>query len=143
MTAYPTTFFGWVGLLLDNYGPLLLRGTWVTMVIALSGTVIGFIIGLLTAVVRTVPLKGRKWFVLLPMRLATLLINVYIEVFRGTPMIVQSMVIFYGAMMIGLIGRRTPVLPVAILIVSINTGAYMAEIVRGGIISVDKGQKES
>ena len=49
MTAYPTTFFGWVGLLLDNYGPLLLRGTWVTMVIALSGTVIGFIIGLLTA----------------------------------------------------------------------------------------------
>ena len=123
MTAYPTTFFGWVGLLLDNYGPLLLRGTWVTMVIALSGTVLGFIIGLLTAVVRTVPLKGRKWFVRLPMRLATLLINVYIEVFRGTPMIVQSMVIFYGAMMIGLIGRRTPVLPVAILIVSINTGA--------------------
>lgn len=143
MTAYPTTFFGWVGLLLDNYGPLLLRGTWVTMVIALSGTVIGFIIGLLTAVVRTVPRKGRKWFVRLPMRLATLLINVYIEVFRGTPMIVQSMVIFYGAMMIGLIGRRTPVLPVAILIVSINTGAYMAEIVRGGIISVDKGQKEA
>ena len=51
MTAYPTTFFGWVGLLLDNYGPLLLRGTWVTMVIALSGTVIGFIIGLLSGLI--------------------------------------------------------------------------------------------
>ena len=64
----------------------------------------------------------------------------YIEVFRGTPMIVQAMVIYYGCMYMGL---RMPVLVAAVLIVSINTGAYMAEIVRGGIISVDKGQKEA
>ena len=54
-------------------------------------------------------------------------------------MIVQAMVIYYGCMQMGL---RMPVLVAAVLIVSVNTGAYMAEIVRGGIIS-DKGQKEA
>ena len=72
-----------------------------------------------------------------------MLLNLYIEVFRGTPMIVQAMVIYYGAMQAGLIARGTPIPVVAIFIVSINTGAYMAEIIRGGIISVDKGQKEA
>lgn len=55
-------------------------------------------------------------------------------------MIVQAMVIYYGSMQLGL---RMPVLAAAVFIVSINTGAYMAEIIRGGIISVDKGQKEA
>ena len=55
-------------------------------------------------------------------------------------MIVQAMVIYYGGMTVGV---RLPVLTAAILIVSVNTGAYMAEIIRGGIISVDKGQKEA
>ena len=65
----------------------------------------------------------------------------YIEVFRGTPMMVQAMVIFWGfAMLNG--GQTLDVVFSGMLIVSINTGAYMAEIVRGGIISVDKGQTE-
>ena len=133
----PTTFFEWISFLLNKYGELFLRGTGVTMLVALSGTILGFILGLLVAIVRTIPLPQGKWYRQLPMRLVYLLLNVYIEVFRGTPMIVQSMVIYYGSMMVGIIKRGTPVLPAAILIVSINTGAYMAEIVRGGIISVD------
>ena len=139
----PTTFFAWVRFLLDKYGELFLRGTGVTMLVALTGTILGFILGLLVAIVRTIPLPKGRWYRRLPLQAVHLLLNVYIEVFRGTPMIVQSMVIYYGSMMIGLIKRGTPVLPAAILIVSINTGAYMAEIVRGGIISVDKGQKEA
>jgi len=143
MTNLPTTFFSWVQFLLDKYGEMFLRGTWVTLLVAMTGTVLGFALGLLVAILRTIPLpKSSKWRQL-PLRALHILLNVYIEVFRGTPMIVQSMVIYYGSMMVGIIGRGTPVLPAAIFIVSINTGAYMAEIIRGGIISVDVGQKEA
>ena len=136
----PTSFFEWVRFLLDKYGELFLRGTAVTLEVALTGTVLGFLIGLLVAIVRTIPLPHGSFARRLPLRLVHVLLNVYIEVFRGTPMIVQSMVIYYGLMQIGV---RMPVLAAAIFIVSINTGAYMAEIVRGGIISVDRGQKEA
>ena len=69
------------------------------------------------------------------------IIAIYVEIFRGTPMMVQSMVIYWGyAFATG--GDTLPLIPSGILIVSINTGAYMAEIVRGGIISIDRGQFE-
>jgi len=140
----PTSFFGWVGLLLDKYGSLFLQGTEMTLLISLTGTVIGFLIGLLVAILRTVPTSRRTVMpVKVLKKLLNLILSIYIEVFRGTPMIVQAMVIYYGAMMAGIIGRGTSVPMVAIFIVSINTGAYMAEIIRGGIISVDKGQKEA
>ena len=69
------------------------------------------------------------------------IIAVYIEVFRGTPMMVQAMVIFWGFALINN-GVTLNVVFAGLFIVSINTGAYMAEIVRGGIISVSKGQFE-
>ena len=141
MSALPTTFFGWVGFILDKYGTLFLSGVGVTLLVAITGTVIGFVIGLLVAILRTIPVAPRDpWYRRVPLKVLSGLLNVYIEVFRGTPMIVQAMVIYYGSMQMGL---RMPVLVAAVLIVSINTGAYMAEIVRGGIISVDKGQKEA
>ena len=139
----PISFFGWVEKLLNEYGELFLRGTGVTLLVALTGTVLGFLLGLLVAIVRTIPLPKGSAARRLPLRAVHFLLNVYIEVFRGTPMIVQSMVIFYGSMMLGIMRRGAPVLPAAIFIVSINTGAYMAEIIRGGIISVDAGQKEA
>ena len=141
MNALPTSFFGWVGFILEKYGTLFLSGVGITLLVAITGTVIGFAIGLLVAILRTIPVAPRApWYRRLPLRALSALLNVYIEVFRGTPMIVQAMVIYYGCMYMGL---RMPVLVAAVLIVSINTGAYMAEIVRGGIISVDKGQKEA
>ncbi len=70
------------------------------------------------------------------LRLRAALMNVYIQVFRGTPMIVQAVVIYYGAQYVGVFMDTTFA---AIFIISINTGAYMAEIIRGGIVSVDKG----
>ena len=141
MSALPTTFFGWVGFILDKYGTLFLSGVGVTLLVAITGTVIGFVIGLLVAILRTIPVAPRDpWYRRVPFKVLSGLLNVYIEVFRGTPMIVQAMVIYYGSMQMGL---RMPVLVAAVLIVSVNTGAYMAEIVRGGIISVPRGQKEA
>ena len=138
----PTTFLGWVSLLLEKYGPLFLSGAGYTTLIAVVGTAAGFALGLLVAIVRTIPVSGKdSWIKKTGLKIASVILNVYIEVFRGTPMIVQAMVIYYGAMMY--MGLRMPALGAAMFIISINTGAYMAEIIRGGIISVDKGQKEA
>ena len=137
----PSTFFGWVRFLLEQYGPLFLSGVGVTLIVAITGTLAGFLLGLLVAILRTIPTSPKDpTLKRIPLKIFSWLLGVYIEVFRGTPMIVQAMVIYYGGMTIGL---RMPVLTAAILIVSVNTGAYMAEIIRGGIISVDKGQKEA
>lgn len=137
----PSTFFGWVRFLLEQYGPLFLSGVGVTLIVAITGTLAGFLLGLLVAILRTIPTSPKDPAVKrVPLKILSWLLGVYIEVFRGTPMIVQAMVIYYGGMTVGV---RLPVLTAAILIVSVNTGAYMAEIVRGGIISVDKGQKEA
>jgi len=137
----PTTFFGWVSFLIERYGSLYLKGTANTILVAITGTIIGFAIGLLVAVVRTIPLRDEFGIVKKVMiKIARALLVIYIEVFRGTPMIVQAMVIFYGAQQY--LGLDMPVTTAAIFIISINTGAYMAEIIRGGIISVDIGQTE-
>ena len=138
----PSTFFGWVGFLAKQYGPLFLRGTANTLLIAVTGTILGFLIGLLVAIARTIHLgpKASAWK-RVPVKILHAVLGVYIEVFRGTPMIVQAMVIYYGALQY--LGLVMPRLVAAIFIVSINTGAYMAEIIRGGIISIDKGQTEA
>ena len=137
----PSTFFGWVRFRLEQYGPLFLSGVGVTLIVAITGTLAGFLLGLLVAILRTIPTSPKDPAVKrVPLKILSWLLGVYIEVFRGTPMIVQAMVIYYGGMTVGV---RLPVLTAAILIVSVNTGAYMAEIIRGGIISVDKGQKEA
>ncbi len=126
--------------ILTQYWGYLLSGVGVTMLIALTGTVFGFLIGLITGVVRTAP-EPKNPVVSVLRKILNIIISVYIEVFRGTPMMVQAMVIFWGwAFVNG--GATLPLLPAGIFIVSINTGAYMAEIVRGGIISIDKGQLE-
>ena len=139
---FPTTFFGWVGFLIDQYGGMFLRGTGVTLLIALSGTVLGFLIGLLVAIARTIEPAPRASAVKRALiKLLKGILAVYIEVFRGTPMMVQAMVIYYGAMQY--LGLDMPQMLAAVLIVSVNTGAYMAEIIRGGIISIDKGQVEA
>ena len=137
----PSNFFGWVRFLLEQYGPLFLSGVGVTLIVAITGTLAGFLLGLLVAILRTIPTSPKDPAVKrVPLKILSWLLGVYIEVFRGTPMMVQAMVIYYGGMTVGV---RLPVLTAAILIVSVNTGAYMAEIIRGGIISVDKGQKEA
>lgn len=133
-------FFGNVSDIITKYWTYLLEGLGQTMLIALTGTVIGLIIGLLMGIIRTVPTSKTPW-VAVVQKIIGFIINAYVEIFRGTPMMVQSMVIFWGfAFMMD--GNTLPLIPAGIFIVSINTGAYMTEIVRGGIISIDKGQFE-
>ena len=123
-----------------KYYPQLLSGVGNTMLIALTGTIAGLAIGLLTGIVRTAP-YSRNGFVRVLHKILNAVIAIYVEVFRGTPMMVQAMVIYWGyAFASG--GNTLPLIPSGILILSVNTGAYMAEIVRGGIISIDKGQFE-
>lgn len=125
---------------ISKYWPMFLRGAGVTLLISTIGTIIGFLIGLLIGIIRTVPMpeKGIKKSIL---KTINTILSVYIEVFRGTPMIVQAMVIYYGSKQAFDIDMSP--LIAGIFIVSINTGAYMAEIVRGGIVSIDKGQFEA
>lgn len=134
------TFFQDVWGILTKYYPQLLQGVGYTLLISLIGTVAGLLIGMLTGVVRTAP-KSHNPVVRVLHQILNGIIAVYVEIFRGTPMMVQAMVIYWGyAFATG--GSTLPLIPSGILIVSINTGAYMAEIVRGGIISIDKGQFE-
>ena len=134
------TFFQDVWGILTQYYPQLLQGVGYTLLISLIGTVAGLLIGMLTGVVRTAP-KSHNPAVRVLHQILNGIIAVYVEIFRGTPMMVQAMVIYWGyAFATG--GNTLPLIPSGILIVSINTGAYMAEIVRGGIISIDKGQFE-
>ena len=117
-----------------------MTGVGNTLLIALTSTVAGLALGLLTGVVRTAPMSKNPVLRALH-KLLNAIIAIYVEIFRGTPMMVQSMVIYWGyAFATG--GDTLPLIPSGILIVSINTGAYMAEIVRGGIISIDRGQFE-
>ena len=133
-------FFVQVWQIVVKYHTHLLRGIGMTLLISLIGTLIGLVIGLLTGVIRTTPFSKNKAIRVLH-KILNGIIACYIEIFRGTPMMVQAMVIYWGYAFMN-VGNTLPLIPAGIFIVSINTGAYMAEIVRGGIISIDKGQFE-
>ncbi len=140
--ATPETFWGWVIFIIQNYGSLFLVGARNTMFIAITGTAVGFAIGLMVAVVRTIPIKPSTSLpAKILIRTAKVVLGIYIEVFRGTPMIVQAVVVYYGSLQ--LFGIDMSAIVAGIFIVSINTGAYMAEIIRGGIESIDRGQTEA
>lgn len=126
--------------MLVRYWPLFLRGAGITIWISIIGTVVGSVIGLLVGLVRTIPTPKTKTNRVI-LKVVNILLSMYIDFFRGTPMMVQAMVLYFGtASTFSLQLNRTFA---AIFIVSINTGAYMSEIVRGGIKAVDKGQFEA
>lgn len=135
-----TTFFQRLQQIVKQYGNLFLRGAGITVFIAIFSTIAGTLIGLLVGVFRSLPNSENPLGRFLQ-KLVNILLTVYIEVFRGTPMMVQAMVIFYGLAQAFQFDLNRTV--AALLIVSVNTGAYMAEIVRGGIFAVDKGQFEA
>ena len=136
-----TTFWMSIANIWAEYGPSFLRGAGMTMLIAVISTAIGCLIGFGVGIVQTIPADRReqpvRWWI---MRVVRFVLGAYVEIFRGTPMMVQAMFIFYGMAMLWNI--HLAMLPAALLIVSINTGAYMAETVRGGILSIDCGQTE-
>ena len=127
-----------------KYGGSYITGMRNTLVLALVATVIGCVIGFVCGVLNTIPYTERDP---LPKRillkLIRIIVRVYVEVFRGTPMVLQAVFVYYGLPYFTDNALKfTNIWMAAILVVSINTGAYMAESVRGGIISIDPGQTE-
>lgn len=136
------TSLEWIVLIVQRYWAQFLLGAGVTLLIALVGTIVGFAIGLIIGIIRTVPKNPEaSWLKRAPLKIVNFLLTCYIEVFRCTPMIVQAMVIYYGAAL--LFNIHMAPIGAGLFIVSINTGAYLSEIVRGGILSIDPGQSEA
>lgn len=125
----------------NGYGASFLDGALNTLIVSFVGTVVGCIIGFGVGIVQTIPTdkKDPIWKRVI-LTAVNLILKGYVELFRGTPMIVQSVFIYYGVMMI--FDYKMDIYFAALFIVSINTGAYMAETVRGGILSIDPGQTE-
>ena len=134
-------FISGICLVWQSYAPSFLQGAVNTLIVSFIGTVFGCLIGFAVGVVQTIPVekKDSLWKKALLFSV-NLILKGYVELFRGTPMIVQSVFIFYGVRM--LFDYHMEIWPAALFIVSINTGAYMAETVRGGILSIDPGQTE-
>jgi His/Glu/Gln/Arg/opine family amino acid ABC transporter permease subunit len=116
----------------DRY-QLLFKGLLVTLQITLFSTLAGTLIGLGLALIKVLEGNGRYIFFL------TRFANIYLTVIRGTPAVVQLMIIYYGVFSSVNIDKVF----VAILAFSINSGAYVAEIIRAGILAVDRGQMEA
>ena len=125
--------------LIDTYGGLFLRGAAVTLLISIVTTLIGFVIGLIISIIRCIP-KSKNSIKRFIQVLINIIINIYIEIFRGTPMIVQAVLFYYGSKIFFNIDVEP--LTAALIVVSVNTGAYLSEVVRGGINSIDAGQFE-
>lgn len=132
------TFFINVGKTLEKYYGFFLEGTKNTLIIAFFTVLLGTILGVLMAMAKLSGFKPLKW-----------LATAYIEFFRGTPLLVQLMFIFYGLPMIGVKFPDVSFIPdfqrfaAGIVAMSLNSCAYVAEIIRSGIQAVDGGQMEA
>ena len=142
MSISNMSFLGRIGYLLQRYGTSYLKGAGTTLAIALVSTAIGCLIGFVVGVVQTIPVDKKRDSAVKRelLRVVKIILKAYVELFRGTPMIVQAVFIYYGLSQV--FNIQLGMWSAAFLVVSINTGAYMAESVRGGIISVDPGQME-
>ena len=133
------TFLDSVWNLFTSNWEVFLRGAYTAFLLAIIGTILGALIGFFIGIMHTIPQrkKSAKTFLL---KIVNFILTAYVEIFRGTPMMVQAMIVFYGLVYLGIDIDR---FVAASIVISLNTGAYMAEYVRGGIVSVDKGQFEA
>ena len=124
--------------LVVRYYKFFLEGVGNTLIIAIFTVLFGTILGMLMATARMSKIKPLKW-----------LATAYIEFFRGTPLMVQLMFIFYGLPMIGVTFPKVSFIPdfdrfaAGVVAMSLNSCAYVAEIIRSGIQAVDVGQMEA
>ena len=136
MGSFDKKIAKFLDIMIDNGGyNKVLEGLKNTLLIALVGLAVGIIIGTLIATVRVVPkykrlprvLNGIAWF--------------YVGFFRGTPMVVQLLLFYY--VLLPLLGVKSSGVQVSMIVFGLNSGAYISEIMRGGIMSVDRGQMEA
>jgi His/Glu/Gln/Arg/opine family amino acid ABC transporter permease subunit len=110
--------------------PFILQGIVVTLKIVALAALLGFALGIVLALCKIGRIKVLTWFA-----------DAYTSVFRGTPLILQLMLIYYGLPQI--IGFEIEAFPAAVIAFGLNSGAYISEIIRAGILAVDKGQREA
>lgn len=138
----PESFWGRIVYILQQYGPSFLKGAGNTMIIAIIGTFFGCVIGFAVGIIQTIPVEKKDSAVKRAVvGILKFIMACYVEFFRGTPMMAQAMFIYFGSSY--LFNINMSMWFAAFFIVSINTGAYMAETVRGGILSIDEGQTEA
>lgn len=136
----PVNSLEWMLFLAQKYSNMFLQGTWITLYISIIGTILGFLLGYFVGIVQDIRIgeednavkKGVTY-------LLKAVCLIYVEIFRGTPMIVQAMIIYYGLRQSGV--ELSPIVA-GVFVTLLNTGAYMAETVRAGINSIDAGQRE-
>lgn len=117
-----------IQLVIDS-APFLLKGAVFTLQLSIGGMFFGLVLGFILALMRMSPVWPVKW-----------LARMYISIFRGTPLIAQLFMIYYGLPQFGI--ELDPI-PAAMIGLSLNTAAYAAETLRAAIASIDKGQWEA
>ncbi len=130
-TAFRTDFIN--NFITDNRWRWLVSGLLTTLKITFLAAIIGIILGFLVAIIRTARIQTGK------LRFLDTLCRIYITVIRGTPVVIQLLIIYYVVFASVSIDKTI----VAVIAFGINSGAYVAEIVRAGIMSIDKGQFEA
>lgn len=110
--------------------PYILKGLEVTLKIVATSAVVGFILGTLLALCKIARI-----------RVLNIAADIYTSIFRGTPLVLQLMIIYFGVPQ--MMGYEIPAFLAAVLAFSLNSGAYMSEVIRAGIQAVDKGQTEA
>ena len=136
MGSFDKKIAKFLDIMIDNGGyNKVLEGLKNTLLIALVGLAVGIVIGTLIATVRVVPKYKR-----LP-RVLNGIASFYVGFFRGTPMVVQLLLFYY--VLLPLLGIKSSGVQVSMIVFGLNSGAYISEIMRGGIMSVDRGQMEA
>jgi len=120
--------FNWAGVI--DFLPALMRGLYYTLLVSVGGLLIGFVLGAIAGLGRISRFRVIYW-----------LASIYIEAVRGTPVLVQAIWIYFALPLI--IGSTLPSVVAGIIVIALNSGAYIAEIVRGAVVSIDKGQTEA
>lgn len=135
------TFFGGMADLVIRYYPMYLQGLMYTILLAVVGTFVGLMIAFVLVIMKIQVLSHYGSLVKRSLQwLAKRFAEIYVTVFRGTPMMVQAMLFYYG---LARSGVRMPVLVAGLVVVSLNTAAYLTEILRSGLQGLDDGQKEA
>lgn len=132
-------FFPKLIILVNTYSEFLLSGLKNTLIIAASAFVIGLVIGTLIAAIKVIPTQDKNKTGKTILFIANKICDIYITIVRGTPVVVQLLLMYFAI----LAKTGLPAVVIAIIVFGLNSGAYMAEIMRAGILSVEKGQMEA
>lgn len=128
-------------MIIREFWPQFLDGLKVTLLLAIVGTSIGLLIALLFSAIRVINInKNDKLLIKVIKYIGLLFVKTYVTIFRGTPMIVQAVIFYYSFYQAGI---KWSAFAAGLFTISLNTAAYLTEVLRGGITSVDKGQTEA